>query len=520
MQQTPPQAPIPERLGKYPLLGLVGKGAMGVVYKSFDPIIKRAVALKTIRRDLVESDERASFVSRIRNEAQAAGGLTHPGIVAVYEYGEEGEYAFIAMEFVEGSSLRQYFDHKVRFNIVDTISILSQLLDGLHYAHERGVWHRDIKPGNIMIMNNGRIKIADFGIARIQSSTLTQVGAILGTPGFIAPELYLGVDCDCRVDVFAAGVVAYQLLVNVAPFSGPPENVMYKVCYETPVAPSVAAKDPSLQRYDAPVMRALAKRPQERFASAREFRDALMQAHGEAISPAVSEETIIVNARQVVPLRAGPESSRPAHGRAPGSTPAPKYRSAPSISTASLEAAGWDMEHLARIERHLARFIGPVARVMVKRAAAQSRDTSEVLHWLAQNIASTVDRAEFLKLGALAAPPVTLGRSTTLRPAVGDTTHEVRAASPQTVPEAPGRQAVASRLGPTGPPLQAAPSAEDIERATQLMASRVGPIASVMVRRAAAEPGITRQGLLLSLASHLTDDKDRAAFLAHFGLIG
>ena len=519
MQQMPPQTPIPERLGKYPLLGLVGKGAMGVVYKSFDPFIKRPVALKTIRRDLVESDERASFVSRIRNEAQAAGGLTHPGIVAVYEYGEEGEYAFIAMEYVEGSSLRQYFDHKVRFNVVDTISILSQLLDGLQYAHERGVWHRDIKPSNIMIMNNGRIKIADFGIARIQSSTLTQVGAILGTPGFIAPELYLGTDCDCRVDVFAAGVVAYQLLVNIAPFSGPPENVMYKVCYETPVAPSVAAKDPSLLRYDAPVMRALAKRPQERFAGAREFRDALMQAHGEAINPAVSEETIIVSAPQLVPLRAGPESSRPAQGRAPGSTPAPKHRSAPSISTASLEAAGWDMEHLARIERHLARFIGPVARVMVKRAAAQSHDTSEVLHWLAQNIASTVDRAEFLKLGALAAP-VTLGRSTTLRPTGSDEVEEAMPASPQTVPEALARQGVPSRLGSTGPPPRAEPSEEDIERATRLMAARVGPIASIMVKRAAAEPGITRERLLLNLASYLTDDKDRTAFLAQFGLIG
>jgi serine/threonine-protein kinase len=509
MAQAPQRQAAPERLGKYALLGLVGKGAMGVVYKSFDPHIKRPVALKTIRRDLIDEDDAGNFASRFRNEAQAAGGLAHPGIVAVYEYGEEGEFAYIAMEFVEGSSLRQYHDQKVRFGVSDTISILAQLLDALQYAHERGVWHRDIKPGNIMIMSNGRIKITDFGIARIESSTLTQVGAILGTPGFIAPELYLGTECDCRVDVFAAGVVAYQLLVGSTPFTGPPENVMYKVCYETPVAPSVAAREPALQRYDAPVMRALAKRPQDRYASAAEFRDALLQAHAATVSPAVSEETIIVNPQQVQPLRAGHESSRPspAPSRGPGAS-APVAASSPSggsggaaVSTASLEAAGWDMELLARIERHLARFIGPVARVMVKRAAAASSDAPGVLHWLAENIISPTDRAEFLRFGAAA------GDEATVRP------------GPLTVQGPNSRLGTPSRFGPTTLQVPLTPSASDLAMAGKLLAPHLGPIAPVVVKRAAAQPGVSRDEFFYALAKHLTSDKDRAAFLAQFGLL-
>src|SRR5882757_696777 len=185
---------VPEKLGKYPLLSMIGRGAMGVVYRSFDPHIRRPIALKTIRRDLLEDDGAEAFAARFRNEAQAAGRLLHPGIVAVYEYGEDEEFAFIAMEYVEGSSLRQYFERKVRFEERDVVSVMAQLLDALQYAHEQGVWHRDIKPANIIIMNNGRIKVADFGIARVESSTLTQVGVVMGTPGFIAPEQYLGKD--------------------------------------------------------------------------------------------------------------------------------------------------------------------------------------------------------------------------------------------------------------------------------------------------------------------------------------
>ncbi len=149
--------PIPQRLGKYPITGVIGRGAMGVVYRGVDPVIKRAVAIKTIRKELVEGDEHTEAMSdRFRHEAQAAGRLSHPGIVAVYEYGEDAQHAFIAMEYVEGNSLREYLARDTGFDERDSVSIMAQLLDALQFAHDHSVWHRDIKPANIMVMSNGR----------------------------------------------------------------------------------------------------------------------------------------------------------------------------------------------------------------------------------------------------------------------------------------------------------------------------------------------------------------------------
>src|SRR5712675_2687030 len=217
----------PRQLGKYPLLSVIGKGSMGILYKSVDPHIKRPVALKTIRHDLLVDGDKENFSARFRIEAQAAGSLAHPGIVAIYEYGDEDAYAYIAMEYIEGRSLRECFEQKVPFTIAQIVNILSQLLEALQYAHDRGVWHRDIKPANILIMGTGQVKVTDFGIARIESSMLTQVGAIMGTPGFIAPEMYLSDTFDNRVDLFAAGVVLYHLLTGTSPFLGTAEKVMF-----------------------------------------------------------------------------------------------------------------------------------------------------------------------------------------------------------------------------------------------------------------------------------------------------
>ena len=211
----------PAQLGKYQITEVLGTGAMGVVYKGFDPGIRRVVAIKTIRRELISGDRPgAMMLKRFRNEAQAAGRLSHPGIVAVYDYGEDAEVAYIAMEFVEGNSLREYFARGTRFSERDTVSIISQLLEALAHAHERRVWHRDIKPGNLIVMMNGRVKVADFGIARIEASDLTQTGAVLRSPSYMAPEQYAAAAIDHRADVFAAGVVFYQLLTGSRPFVG------------------------------------------------------------------------------------------------------------------------------------------------------------------------------------------------------------------------------------------------------------------------------------------------------------
>ena len=174
-----------ERIGKYQITEVIGRGAMGIVYKAFDPNIRRAVAIKTIRLDAGEDERASAVLARFRNEAQAAGRLSHPGIVAVHEYGEEGGLAYIAMEYIQGNSLREYFTRGTRFGESDAVSTMTQLLEALSYAHEQGVWHRDIKPANLIVMRNGKLKIADFGIARIDQSNLTQTGFVIGTPGYM-----------------------------------------------------------------------------------------------------------------------------------------------------------------------------------------------------------------------------------------------------------------------------------------------------------------------------------------------
>ncbi len=284
----------PARLGKYDIVEVLGKGAMGVVYKGFDPDIDRTVAIKTVRKELIEEEDRAGMaLARFKNEARAAGRLSHPGIVAVYDYGESGSVAYIAMEFVLGSSLREYFNRGTRFAERDALAIMAQLLEALHHAHEQGVWHRDIKPANLIVMTSGKVKIADFGIARIDTSTLTQTGVVMGSPGYMAPEQYAGGKVDRRADLFAAGVVLYQLLTGARPFAGSVESIPYKICHVEPPLPSEAEPDRGWERYNAVITRALAKQPEDRFQTADEFRAAILEAYAKPVAPTVSEETII-----------------------------------------------------------------------------------------------------------------------------------------------------------------------------------------------------------------------------------
>jgi serine/threonine-protein kinase len=251
-------------LGPYTLSRVIGSGSMGTLYESVDPRTGRRVAIKTVPRD-------PDCLAALRVEIEAARRLSHPGIVAVYDSGD----GYVVMEYVEGQTLRQCFDQRVYIGVPPALDIMSQLLEALQYAHDRGVWHRDINPANILVTNTGQVKIADFGIARLASAAGE---TIMGTPGYIAPETYLTDAFDHRVDVFAAGAVCYQLLAGVPAFVGSAQDIMVKVCHEAPAPPSVAAATTALRRFDAVVLRALARNPDERFASAAGFREALREA--------------------------------------------------------------------------------------------------------------------------------------------------------------------------------------------------------------------------------------------------
>ena len=264
-------------LGKYEIRREIGRGAMGVVYEGYDPLIKRVVALKTIRADQLSGEDSENVIMRFRREAQAAGRLSHPNIVSIYDFGEEAGAWFIAMEFIKGRELKECFESNERFTTQSIVRIMSQILEALDYSHRQGVVHRDIKPANIFMLADGSVKVADFGIAHIEASNLTQVGAVMGTPAYMSPEQIMGLPVDGRSDLFSAGVILYQFLTGERPFSGSAATTMQKVLREDPLPPSSLNVQAPLEM-DAIMRKALAKRPEDRFQSAGEFAAAIRAA--------------------------------------------------------------------------------------------------------------------------------------------------------------------------------------------------------------------------------------------------
>ena len=367
----------PDRLGKYQITGVLGEGAMGVVYRGFDPDIRRVVALKTIRKQGADSPQAAAqTAARFRNEAQAAGRLLHPGIVGVYDFGDDGRVAYIAMEYVEGHTLSYYLAQRVKFSEADIASLATQLLEALGHAHEHGVWHRDIKPSNVIMTKTGRIKIADFGIARTDTSALTMANSVLGTPMYMAPEQFLGRPIDHRVDVYSSGVVLYQLLAGRAPFVGSHESLMYKVVNEVPTPPSAMEGAAHGSLFDDVVATALAKDPGQRYAHAHAFRDAVVAAFGQAAPGSVSRESVFA-----LPM---PTDYAPTE----------RIEGAPPSQGAPL--TNWDPAVLAKVESSLARHVGPMAGVMVRRAAKECQDLDSLQARLAEQITSSVAREAFM----------------------------------------------------------------------------------------------------------------------------
>ena len=262
------------KIGKYEIVSELGKGAMGVVYKGLDPVINRYVAIKTLMRRGGDDDS-AQLAERFKQEAQAAGRLNHPAIVSIYEYAEEADRAFIAMEFVDGSTLADLAKRNRVLDLEQIWDLMLKVLDGLNYAHSKGIVHRDIKPSNIMRTATGDVKIADFGIARIESSELTQVGTVIGTPGYMSPEQLLGQRVDNRSDIFSCGILLYELLTGERAFAGTNiTSTIYKVVHAD-LAPASKICPTVPEAIDAVLARVLAKNPADRFQTAREFADAI-----------------------------------------------------------------------------------------------------------------------------------------------------------------------------------------------------------------------------------------------------
>jgi serine/threonine-protein kinase len=289
---------LPEKFGRFRVVAELGRGAMGVVYRADDTTLGRTVAVKTISLTGGTKEERDIHEGRFLQEARAAGGMSHPAIITIYEMGREGDTAFIAMELLEGRELRDLI-RESSLTPTRAVTIAATVAEALAYAHERGIVHRDVKPGNIMVLTDGRVKIMDFGIARHREPTVkTQTGVLLGSPQYMAPEQIVGQPFDHRADIFSLGLVLYEMLTGVKPFAGEdiPE-LTFKVA-------NIAAKPPSHIVADLPavldyiVARALQKRPDERYQTAGELARDLRAALPEvAIAEAVGAERAAAETR-------------------------------------------------------------------------------------------------------------------------------------------------------------------------------------------------------------------------------
>jgi len=261
-EQPPPRRRLPTSIGRYKIVDRLGKGAMGVVYNAHDSLMERSVAIKVMMTDLEDDPETSS---RFYREARAAGQLVHPNIITIFDMGEDDGRPFIVMELLAGQTLNKYMERPEAADIETKIDLMLQICAGLHAAHTHGIFHRDVKPGNLLVRPNGELKIVDFGIARLASSNMTASGLIVGTPDYMSPEQTRGPDVDQRSDIFSAGAVFYLMLTGRKPFSAAdPISVLSKVQTETPLPIRDSEAPPPIIRL---VTKALAKDPADRYQS-------------------------------------------------------------------------------------------------------------------------------------------------------------------------------------------------------------------------------------------------------------
>jgi serine/threonine-protein kinase len=285
-------------LGRYEVLAELGQGAMGTVYKARDPLLDRVVAIKTINLTLPK-DEVAEYEARFYQEAKAAGQLSHPNIVTVYDIGKSERLAYMAMEMLDGRELRQMLATGSSISVAHALEIAAQVAEGLQYAHDRGIVHRDIKPANIMVLTDGTVKITDFGIARMRNNEVkTMTGMILGSPKYMSPEQVAGKRADGRSDIFSLGVVLYEMLTGTSPFVADNiHGVMYQTLNFNPPAPRTLNPElPEVINFIS--AKALAKNLDDRYQCAKDFASDLRQAR-QALLGDVSAPNLVAAAAPV-----------------------------------------------------------------------------------------------------------------------------------------------------------------------------------------------------------------------------
>jgi serine/threonine-protein kinase len=486
----PDRDALPDRIAKYRIDGVLGRGAMGVVYKAYDPAIDRRVALKTVRTELLAGDEGAQWLERFRREARAAARCLHQNIVTVFDFGEDDGTSFIVMEYVDGRPLADYLRGHRKLGMREALSVGDQMLRALGYAHTHNIVHRDIKPANIILLGDGTVKVADFGVARIDSLALTQHGSMVGTPSYMSPEQFVGETVDARSDLFAAGVILFEMLTGEKPFPGDSlTQIMYKVLHEPPRTAS-ALNTALLPALDGVLHRALARQPGDRFQTAAAFAAALA---GAMVGMCRAEDT--------------PDESATVIGQAaPVALPEP-----PALDTAALR----------QVEADLATHIGPVAKVLVRKASAGAATIHELYESLAAHLTSTAEREAFLRKADRTAATLgtggSLARSRGSRPPSSGASAASAAATARyesgISQSGPGQSRPGNSL-PGGSQAGGAGPLSDVilDKARRDLTQALGPIAQVLVKKTAPKAASPVE-LYRLLAMHIPRDDERDAFL-------
>jgi serine/threonine-protein kinase len=360
-------APLPAAFGRYRPVEQLGAGAMGRVYRAIDPLIDRTVAVKVINTEQTAPEDREEFLQRFRVEVRAAAQCVHPTIVNVYDFVDDPTAPYIVMEYVPGSTLSALLRRAPEEREAALPALLRtvlEVLEGLGVAHAAGVVHRDIKPGNIMVTPRRAVKITDFGIARLGDTSMTMVGGMVGSPGYMAPEQVLGQGVDHRADLFATAAMLYEMLFGRTPFGGGGLTATLQRLAGPEPAELHHLSDTAMGRVLA---RGLAKEAARRFDSAPDFGAALRQA---------LQEDPSAEATRIQPRAAPPP---------------------PPPSPFQVQPA-----QAARIAQELAFFVGPIAPVMVRKAAAQARDLPDLVERICAQLAPEEAKALRRGLAALA----------------------------------------------------------------------------------------------------------------------
>jgi eukaryotic-like serine/threonine-protein kinase len=478
-------APGHQTLGKYEILGVLGKGGMGTVYRARDLLLDRIVALKVLHPENTSDPEAAENWRRFLNEARAIARLNHPAIVSLYQFSDSTPTGTcFAMEYVDGPNIADYVRQHPSTRVAVTLDLACQCLSGLAYAHQQGVVHRDIKPSNLLIAREGRIKITDFGVAKLESVNHTQTGFMMGTPGYMSPERYQEGNVDHRCDVYSTGVLCHELLTGKALFNGTLAEIVYQICNVPPALVStVEPTTPAL--LDPIIAKSLAKDPAERYQTALEFHSALSAAR-ETLGYAAGTElrSAAITTAQLAKL--GPEAF-PTLLPATQVIPPPAEVTRPSTEVTRPSTPGWSAQEIAEIVQLLTPILGPMARIVVKRHAAMTHDRGELYALLALQLHTDDERKNFLA-------------------AVSRNSGKTRLPSP--VPD----------VSTKGPDTQTdawhntiAPST--LERTTKILARYIGPIAAVVVKKA-APAALDESDLYAKVAERIADVDERARFVA------